>query len=191
MLLRVQINYILTERVVGPGPEPLGRTMFEGLGLLRARLIHNFPLWQLYLWPKVIWNMRHFEFPTFFCIFLWNRENGSHPTFGERFGIRLLWRQSDRYWPFKRAMVSNRRLQSDLDGSPDSGRHFQWNDLRNCELNFNFRVKSCGIENHTCFFPYWRAQLVTECHKWFHALLFQWPGSQQTISRLYVRRFVR
>ena len=135
--------------------------MFEGLGLLRTRLIHNFPFWQLYSWLEICCIL---NFPPFFRIlvkfktkkkigayFPRNRGNSHCPIFGERIGIRLLWRESDGSWPLKRGLVSNPRHRSDLDGSAGLKRPFKRSDLRNCELNFNFRGKSWSIENHDCF----------------------------------------
>ena len=109
--------------------------------------------------------MRYFEFPAVFkvkkekkfgsessrTIFLRNREIARNPTFGERFGIRLLWLESARSLPSRCGFVSNRRRRNDLNGSAGLKRPFKSSDLRNCELNFNFRGKSWGIENHTCF----------------------------------------
>ena len=136
--------------------------MFEGLGLLQTRLIHNFPLWQLYSWLETCFIL---NFPPFFIIFAKFRtekkfgdffsakpRKQSPPDFRrESKGIRLLWRESNRSWPLRRGFVPNRRRPSDLDRPAGLKRPFEWKYLRNCELNFNFRGKSWGIENHTCF----------------------------------------
>ena len=110
-------------------------------------------------------NVLYFEFPAFFhnfCeiqdgkkirrFFSAKPRKQSPPDFRrESKGIRLLWRESNRSWPLRRGFVPNRRRPSDLERPAGLKRPFEWKYLRNCELNFNFRGKSWGIENHTCF----------------------------------------